>query len=160
MDEETAATASVGFGSGLQSQHAGAVVARIRWRPGDGPVSARDWANVGHVLHSGIVLPRSSTGIAGCDVLAVLLQLAGRLIVGPGKCLEVDWKMLWIRHVLRSGSNSGEFFLGMIPQSIHFRGLGCEVLVLSLQSIRNRGLMGKVFWNKGLGLGLFRSLSF
>src|SRR3954471_10807166 len=99
MDEETAATASVGFSSGLQSQHTGAVVARIHRRPGDGPVSARDWANVGQVLHSGIVLPRPSTGIAGCGVLAVLLKLAGRLRVGPGKCLEVDWKVLWIRHV-------------------------------------------------------------
>ncbi len=60
VHEETAATASVGFGSGLQSQHTGAVVASIHRRPGDGPVSARDWANVGHVLHSGIVLPCTS----------------------------------------------------------------------------------------------------
>lgn len=84
VHEEAAAAVGVGRRFGIAFQYIWAMIFAVDGRPGDRPVAMRDEADVGDVLHGGIVLAFAGAGAPGGDVLAVLLKLAGVLGVGPG----------------------------------------------------------------------------
>lgn len=56
---------------------------------GDGPVALGNRADVADILQTGIVLALSSTGVAGGNVVPVLIEVASLLGVGPGLALEI-----------------------------------------------------------------------
>lgn len=92
VHEEADAAVRVGRRFGIEFQYIRAMIVAVDGRPGDRPVATRDGADVGDVLHSGIVLAFAGAGVPGGDVLAVRLKLAGVLGVGPGG-FEVDGRL-------------------------------------------------------------------
>ena len=84
MDEKAAAAVGLGFCGRFEAQNIRPVLVGVDGRTDDGPVAARDGADVGNALEGRIVFSFARAGIGGGNVLAVLLEFSTALGVGPG----------------------------------------------------------------------------